>query len=56
MDSPQYTTTTTNTKKMQGYKFNIFYPDLIDKSKPPTFRLEDDGSVTPSRPITPDHP
>lgn len=26
---------------MLGYKFNIFYPDLIDKSQPPTFKLED---------------
>lgn len=24
-------------KVVQGYKFNIFYPDLIDKSKAPTF-------------------
>jgi hypothetical protein len=26
-------------KVVQGYKFNIFYPDLIDKSKAPTFRI-----------------
>lgn len=26
-------------KIVQGYKFNIFYPDLIDKSKAPTFSL-----------------
>lgn len=26
-------------KQVQGYKFNIFYPDLIDKSKPPTYRV-----------------
>lgn len=26
-------------KVVQGYKFNIFYPDLIDKSKAPTFTL-----------------
>ena len=26
-------------KVVQGYKFNIFYPDLIDKSKTPTFKL-----------------
>lgn len=25
---------------MQGYKFNIFYPDLIDKSKPPRYFIE----------------
>lgn len=27
-------------KTVQGYKFNIFYPDLIDKTKTPTFVLE----------------
>lgn len=26
-------------KSVQGYKFNIFYPDLIDKSKAPTYEL-----------------
>lgn len=26
-------------KVVQGYKFNIFYPDLMDKSKTPTFTL-----------------
>ena len=26
-------------KVVQGYKFNIFYPDLIDKAKAPTFRI-----------------
>eukprot|EP00124_Ichthyophonus_hoferi_P000620 Ihof_evm13s24 gene=Ihof_evmTU13s24 len=26
-------------KIVQGYKFNIFYPDLIDKSKSPTYTL-----------------
>lgn len=26
-------------KVVQGYKFNIFYPDLIEKSKAPTFTL-----------------
>jgi len=32
-------------KIVQGYKFNIFYPDLIDKSNTPTFQLvpTDDG-------------
>ncbi|KAJ1561156.1 hypothetical protein HK405_004763, partial [Cladochytrium tenue] len=29
-------------KVVQGYKFNIFYPDLIDKSSAPTFRIERD--------------
>lgn len=26
-------------KVVQGYKFNIFYPDLIDKSTAPTFKI-----------------
>ncbi|KAJ2822000.1 hypothetical protein FBU31_004725 [Coemansia sp. 'formosensis'] len=29
-------------KVVQGYKFNIFYPDLIDKSSAPTYRVEKD--------------
>lgn len=29
-------------KVVQGYKFNIFYPDLIDKSSAPTYVLERD--------------
>ncbi|KAJ1914861.1 hypothetical protein H4219_004601 [Mycoemilia scoparia] len=27
-------------KVVQGYKFNLFYPDLIDKSQAPTYRIE----------------
>ncbi|KAF2247365.1 hypothetical protein BU26DRAFT_597255 [Trematosphaeria pertusa] len=27
-------------KVVQGYKFNIFYPDLINKSKAPTYKIE----------------
>ncbi|KAF2469135.1 uncharacterized protein BDR25DRAFT_304646 [Lindgomyces ingoldianus] len=27
-------------KVVQGYKFNIFYPDLINTSKAPTYRIE----------------
>merc|ERR1712224_148428 len=27
-------------KMVQGYKFNIFYPDLIDKGKAPKYMLE----------------
>ncbi|EAS33545.3 cactin [Coccidioides immitis RS] len=27
-------------KVVQGYKFNIFYPDLIDKTKAPTYKIE----------------
>eukprot|EP00878_Enallax_costatus_P024071 GHUV01025659.1.p1 GENE.GHUV01025659.1~~GHUV01025659.1.p1 ORF type:complete len:639 (+),score=216.86 GHUV01025659.1:228-2144(+) len=29
-------------KVVQGYKFNIFYPDLIDRTKAPTYRVEPD--------------
>ena len=32
-------------KIVQGYKFNIFYPDLIDKSITPEFRLIPTGIV-----------
>ncbi|KAG1347517.1 cactin [Cocos nucifera] len=31
-------------KIVQGYKFNIFYPDLVDKSKAPIYTIEKDGS------------
>ncbi|GMN39303.1 hypothetical protein TIFTF001_008516 [Ficus carica] len=31
-------------KIVQGYKFNIFYPDLVDKIKAPTFVIEKDGN------------
>ncbi|KAI9122246.1 hypothetical protein K1719_006935 [Acacia pycnantha] len=31
-------------KIVQGYKFNIFYPDLVDKTKAPTYTFEKDGS------------
>lgn len=27
-------------KVVQGYKFNIFYPDLIDKTKAPTYKIQ----------------
>lgn len=30
-------------KIVQGYKFNIFYPDLVDKSKAPVYTIEKDG-------------
>ena len=31
-------------KIVQGYKFNIFYPELIDKSKAPTYKIiRDEG-------------
>ncbi|KAG6545233.1 hypothetical protein Mapa_013345 [Marchantia paleacea] len=31
-------------KIVQGYKFNIFYPDLVDKTRAPTYFIERDGS------------
>jgi hypothetical protein len=27
---------------VQGYKFNIFYPDLINPTEPPRYKLEPD--------------
>ena len=30
-------------KVVQGYKFNVFYPDLIDKTKAPTYKMEREG-------------
>ncbi|WFC97682.1 hypothetical protein MYAM1_000401 [Malassezia yamatoensis] len=34
-------------KVVQGYKFNIFYPDLIDASRPPTYKiLREDSNDT----------
>lgn len=31
-------------RMVQGYKFNMFYPDLIDKTKTPTFKIvKDEG-------------
>ncbi|KAF5780290.1 putative cactin, central domain-containing protein [Helianthus annuus] len=30
-------------KIVQGYKFNIFYPDLVDKTKAPVYTIERDG-------------
>jgi hypothetical protein len=34
-------------KVVQGYKFNIFYPDLIDKTKTPQFFKEPDPHGDP---------
>ncbi|KAL4351902.1 hypothetical protein GQ457_06G009500 [Hibiscus cannabinus] len=31
-------------KIVQGYKFNIFYPDLVDKTKAPAYTIEKDGN------------
>ncbi|RUP50152.1 mid region of cactin-domain-containing protein [Jimgerdemannia flammicorona] len=33
-------------KVVQGYKFNIFYPDLLDKSKAPTYVIEREPDTT----------
>ncbi|KAL3743499.1 hypothetical protein ACJRO7_018747 [Eucalyptus globulus] len=33
-------------KTVQGYKFNIFYPDLVDKTKAPRYFIEKDGNST----------
>ncbi|KAI8883583.1 hypothetical protein K501DRAFT_184164, partial [Backusella circina FSU 941] len=33
-------------KVVQGYKFNIFYPDLIDKSVAPTYYIDKDPEST----------
>uniref|UniRef100_A0A7S4IFX2 Splicing factor Cactin n=1 Tax=Vannella robusta TaxID=1487602 RepID=A0A7S4IFX2_9EUKA len=33
-------------KIIQGYKFNIFYPDLIDPTKSPTFHVEESEEDT----------
>ena len=30
-------------KVVQGYKFNIFYPELIDKTKAPTYKIQREG-------------
>lgn len=32
-------------KRVQGYKFNVFYPDLIDKTKAPIYYLEKDETA-----------
>ncbi|KAG6512256.1 cactin-like [Zingiber officinale] len=33
-------------KIVQGYKFNLFFPDLVDKSKVPQYVFEKDGTST----------
>jgi hypothetical protein len=30
-------------KVVQGYRFNVFYPNLIDKTKAPTYKIEREG-------------
>jgi hypothetical protein len=31
-------------KVVQGYKFNLFFPDLIDRTQAPTYTIMPDGS------------
>ncbi|PWA49864.1 cactin [Artemisia annua] len=31
-------------KMVTGYKFDVFYPDLIDGNKPPSYTIEKDGN------------
>ena len=40
-------------KVVQGYKFNIFYPDLIDKTKAPTYKIEREGGRRKGQSIAP---
>jgi hypothetical protein len=40
-------------KVVQGYKFNIFYPDLIDKTKGPTYRIERENGRKRGQSFTP---
>ena len=37
---PKYDEKNPPPKQVQGYKFNIFYPDLFDKEKTPQYYLE----------------
>ena len=30
-------------KVVQGYRFNVFYPNLVDKTKAPTYKIEREG-------------
>ncbi|XP_068639890.1 splicing factor Cactin isoform X2 [Aristolochia californica] len=39
-------------KIVQGYKFNIFYPDLVDKTKAPVYTIEKDGNSSETCLIT----
>lgn len=40
-------------KVVQGYKFNIFYPDLIDKAKAPTYRIVREGGRRKGESVAP---
>jgi hypothetical protein len=40
-------------KVVQGYKFNVFYPELIDKTKAPTYKIEREGGRKRGQTIAP---
>jgi len=40
-------------KVVQGYKFNIFYPDLISTAKAPTYRIEREQGRRRGQPMAP---
>ncbi|KIW09614.1 hypothetical protein, variant [Verruconis gallopava] len=40
-------------KVVQGYRFNIFYPNLIDKTKAPTYRIEREGGRKRGQTVAP---
>lgn len=40
-------------KVVQGYKFHIFYPDLIEKTKAPTFKIMREGGRKKGQSIAP---
>ena len=46
-NSAHYDTDNPPPKVVKGYKFNIFYPDLIDKSVPPQYSVERDPAAGP---------
>ena len=46
-NSAHYDTDNPPPKVVKGYKFNIFYPDLIDKSAPPRYSVERDPAAGP---------
>ncbi len=45
MHTRSQTRTHTPCQFIQGYKFNIFYPDLIDSSVSPSYKLSRDSAV-----------
>ncbi|KAL6706937.1 hypothetical protein ACN47E_004887 [Coniothyrium glycines] len=40
-------------KVVQGYRFNIFYPDLIDKAKAPTYKIERENGRRKGQSVAP---